>query len=171
MGSTDAEGAAQEALKRSLANPLSRAAVAYYFEEHPSADLVIPEWPLDQLVAWLYGVTRFVVREETARLSRRSEVYAFDDRALEVADPTPGPLAVLIDDQLQSIVHECLAALGTEYRRVLTLRASGLKYTEIASHLEVSPNTVATWIRRATRELAELVRERTTLVTVKAPRS
>jgi RNA polymerase sigma factor (sigma-70 family) len=65
---------------------------------------------------------------------------------------------------LQGIVRECLSGLGTDYRRVLTLRASGLKYAEIATHLGVSENTVATWIRRATREMAQHVRERTTLL-------
>jgi RNA polymerase sigma factor (sigma-70 family) len=164
MGSSDAEGAAQEALKRSLANPQSRAAVEYYFQEHPPEGLALPEWPLDQLVAWLYGVTRFVVREETGRLSRRCEVHVYDDHALEVPDPAPGPLAVMIDDQLQDVVRDCLAELSTDYRRVLTLRTSGLKYAEIATHLGVSENTVATWIRRATRELAQQVRERTTLL-------
>jgi RNA polymerase sigma factor (sigma-70 family) len=165
MGSRDAEGAAQEALRRSLVNPLSRAAVEYYFQDHPPSDLPLPEWPLEQLVGWLYGVMRFVVREETARLSRRCEVRAFDEHALRVADPSPSPLAVLIDDQLQRIVRECLSDLGPDYRRVLTLRATGLKYAEIAMQLGVSENTVATWIRRATREMADRLRERTTLLT------
>ena len=164
MGSRDAEGAAQEALKRSLAHPLSRAAVEYYFQDDPPSGLALPGWPLDRLVAWLYGVMRFVVREETARVSRRCEVPAFDEHALQVPDSAPGPLTVLIDDQLQGIVRECLSDLGPDYRRVLTLRASGLKYAEIATHLGVSENTVATWIRRATREMAQHVRERTTLL-------
>src|SRR5258707_10771045 len=47
MGSRDAEGAAQEALKRSLANPISRAAVDYYFQEHSPAGLGAPDWPLE----------------------------------------------------------------------------------------------------------------------------
>jgi RNA polymerase sigma factor (sigma-70 family) len=166
MGSRDAEGAAQEALKRSLANPLSRAAVEYYFQEDPPSDPVVPAWPLDQLVAWLYGVIRFVVREERARLSRHCEVNAFDEHVLQVADPAPGPLTALIDEQLQGIVRDCLSDLDPEYRRVLTLRASGLKYAEIATNLGVSENTIATWIRRATRDLAQQVRERTTLLSM-----
>jgi RNA polymerase sigma factor (sigma-70 family) len=161
MRSRDAEGAAQEALKRSLANPLSRAAVEYYFHDHPPSGLAVPDWPLDQLLAWLHGVMRFVVREESARLSRRREVYAFDDVAQRAIDPAPAPIDVLIDDQLQEIVRECLSTLDAKYRRVLMLRASGLKYVEIATRLGVSENTVATWIRRATREVAEQVRERT----------
>jgi RNA polymerase sigma factor (sigma-70 family) len=160
MGSRDAEGAAQEALKRSLANPASRAAVEYYFHEHSPAGLQPPGWPLEQLLAWLHGVLRFVVREESARMSSRREVMAIDDDALDVCDPSPDQLDLLIDSQLQTIVRECLSALGEDYRRVLTLRATGLKYAEIAARLGVSENTVATWVRRATRAVARQVRAR-----------
>jgi RNA polymerase sigma factor (sigma-70 family) len=160
MGSRDAEGAAQEALKRSLALPASRAAIEYYVHEHPPTGLGIPDWPLEQLFAWLHGVLRFVVREESARVSYRREVLAIDADALDVRDPSPDQLDLLIDDERQTIVRECLSTLGDEYRRVLTLRAQGLKYTEIASRLGVNENTVATWVRRGTRAVAEQVRER-----------
>ena len=160
MGSRDAEGAAQEALKRSLANPVSRAAVEYYFHERPPAGFAAPDWPLEQLFAWLYGVLRFVVREESVRMSSRRELPAIDGDAPDVRDPSPDPLALLIDDELQTIVRECLSALGEDYRTVLTLRAEGLKYSEIAARLGVSENTVATWVRRGTRAVAQHVRER-----------
>ena len=103
---------------------------------------------------------RFVVREESARVSSRREVLALDADALEVRDPSPDQLDLLIDDEQQTIVRECLSALGEDYRRVLTLRAKGLKYTEIASRLGVSENTVATWVRRGTSVVARQVRER-----------
>jgi RNA polymerase sigma factor (sigma-70 family) len=160
MGSKDAEGAAQEALKRSLANPVSRAAVEYYFHEHPPAAAGAPGWPLEQLFAWLYGVLRFVVKEESARASSRREVRAIDVDALDVRDPAPDQLDHLIDDELQTIVRECLSGLGEDHRRVLALRAEGLKYSEIAARLGVGENTVATWVRRATMAVAEQVRER-----------
>ena len=93
-------------------------------------------------------------------MSDRREVLAIDADALEVPDPSRDQLDLLIDDELQTIVRECLSTLGEDYRRVLTLRAKGLKYTEIASRLGVSENTVATWVRRGTRRVAEQVRER-----------
>jgi RNA polymerase sigma factor (sigma-70 family) len=160
MGSRDAEAASQEALKRSLANPISRAAIDYYFQEHPPAGPGVPDWPLEQLFAWLHGVLRFVVREESARVSSRREVLVLDADALDVRDPSPDQLDLLIDDEQQTIVRECLSTLGEDYRRVLTLRAKGVKYTEIASRLGVSENTVATWVRRATTVVAQRVRER-----------
>jgi DNA-directed RNA polymerase specialized sigma24 family protein len=55
---------------------------------------------------------------------------------------------------------ECLPALDSEYRQVLSLRASGLKYDEIAVRLGVNENTVATWVSRGIRTLAQYVRRR-----------
>jgi RNA polymerase sigma factor (sigma-70 family) len=159
MGSADAEGAAQEALKRSLANPKSRAAVDYFFHADPPAAQP-PEWPLDQLLAWLHGVLRFVVREERARLRFRREVPADGIEASWVRDEAPDPLEQLIDRQQQSIVRECLDELGDDYRTVLMLRIAGVKYADIAVRLGVSENTVATWIRRGTLAATERIRAR-----------
>src|SRR5438132_7840197 len=71
LGSRDPEGAAQEALKRSLENDSSQSAVEYYFSQDPSDRLQPPEWPLHQLLGWLHGVLRYVVREEHNRASSR----------------------------------------------------------------------------------------------------
>src|ERR1700723_2748829 len=64
MGSRDPESAAQEALKRSLENAISQSAIEYYFGEELPPTTAPPAWPLDQLMAWLHGVLRFVVLEE-----------------------------------------------------------------------------------------------------------
>jgi RNA polymerase sigma factor (sigma-70 family) len=160
LGSRDAESAAQEALKRSLANALSRAAVEYYFHERPPASVGAPAWPLDQLLAWLHGVLRFVVSEERARVSYHREMQVGDINTIEPRDASADQLTVLIEDQLQTIVRECLSSLDADYRTVLILRTKGLKYTEIAVRLGVSENTVATWVRRGTRAAAQQIRER-----------
>ena len=160
MGSRDAEGAAHEALKRSLSTPAPRAAIDYYFQEHPAANLVAPEWSLEQLFAWLYGVLRFVVKEEYARVSARREILADDGTTMDVADPSTDQLHRLLDDETKTIVRECLDTLDDNYRDVLVLRARGLKYTDIAIRLGVNENTVATWVRRATKVVAQLVRNR-----------
>ena len=160
MGSRDAEGAAHEALKRSLSTPAPRAAIDYYFQEHPAANLIAPEWSLEQLFAWLYGVLRFVVKEEGARVSARREILADDGTTMDVADPSADQLHRLLDDETKTIVRECLDTLDDNYRDVLVLRARGLKYTDIAMRLGVNENTVATWVRRATKAVAQLVRRR-----------
>jgi RNA polymerase sigma factor (sigma-70 family) len=159
LGSSDPEGSAQEALRRSLAHPLSRSAVEYYFHEDPGACGTPPEWQLQQLFAWLYGVLRFVVREEHARAHVRRELRS-GDADTEHPDPSPDQLDVLIDHELRDIVRECLTSLKADQRRVLLLRAQGLKYEQIASRMGVSGNTVATWVRRGTQAVARLVDER-----------
>ena len=163
MGSRDPESAAQETLKRSLEHPLSQPAIEYYFSEELPPEAAPPAWPLDQLMAWLHGVLRFVVLEEHNRVSSRRELprMAEDSNRLDHADPAPDQLDALIQKELQQIVVECMPALDADYQRVLKMRADGLKYGDIALRLGVSENTVATWVSRGIRTLAQCVRKRT----------
>jgi RNA polymerase sigma factor (sigma-70 family) len=166
MGSRDPESAAQEALKRSLENVISQPAVEYYFSEDLPPDAGPPAWPLDQLMAWLHGVLHFVVLEEHNRVSNRRELAGWargadSQHRLDPADPAPDQLDALIQRELQQIVIECLPTLDADYRRVLKMRANGLKYGDIATRLGVSENTVATWVSRGIRTLAQSVRRRT----------
>ena len=153
-------------MKRSLENALSQAAVEYYFSEELPLDASTPAWPLDQLMAWLHGVLHFVVLEEHNRASNRREFAAgwAEDNAihgLDRADPAPDQLDALIQRELQQIVLECMPALDADYQRVLKMRANGLKYGDIALRMGVSENTVATWVSRGIRTLAQCVRRRT----------
>jgi len=167
MGSRDPESAAQETLKRSLENALSQPAIEYYFSEELPVDAAPPAWPLDQLMAWLHGVLNFVVLEEHNRMSNRREFTAGWTPAdtainrLDRADPAPDQLDALIQRELQQIVVECMPALDADYQRVLKMRANGLKYGDIALRMGVSENTVATWVSRGIRTLAQCVRRRT----------
>jgi RNA polymerase sigma factor (sigma-70 family) len=165
MGSRDPESAAQEALKRSLENTRSQSAVEYYFSEELPPGAAPPAWPLDQLMAWLHGVLHFVVLEEHNRTSNRRELAGWTRGAdarirLDQPDPAPDQLHALIQKELQQIVIDCLPALDADYRRVLKMRANGLKYGDIAERLGVSENTVATWVSRGIRTLAQSVRRR-----------
>ena len=54
-----------------------------------------------------------------------------------------------------------MPALDADYQRVLKMRANGLKYGDIALQMGVSENTVATWVSRGIRTLAQCVRRRT----------
>jgi RNA polymerase sigma factor (sigma-70 family) len=156
MGSRDPEAAAQEAIRRSLANAASRAAVEYYFHEQPPSDP--PEWSLVQLLGWLHGVVRFVVWEERARASTQRETAAAFEDLLDVPDPSPSQLDAVIDIQLREIVHECVMRLSDDRRAALLLRLQGAKYDEIARRLGTNENTVATWLRRAVQDLVHRVR-------------
>jgi RNA polymerase sigma factor (sigma-70 family) len=159
LGSRDPEGAAQEALKRSLENAGSQPAIAYYFSQDLPADAKPPEWPLDQLFAWLQGVLLYVVREEHNRAGNRREVSSADGYP-DPADPALGQIEVLIQKEIQEIMAECFPLLDSEYRTVLKMRVDGLKYGEIARRLGINENTVATWVSRGIRDLAHRVRTR-----------
>lgn len=157
LGSRDPEAASQEALRRSLENPKSQRAVEYYFAETaPAGDG--PEWPLDQLLAWLHGVLLFVVREEQSRASFRNEIAS--DSVGDAADASAGPLEDLVERETRAIVDDCFRKLDPEYRDVLTMRIDGMKYSEIARRLGVNENTVATWVSRGIRELGGRIRKR-----------
>jgi RNA polymerase sigma factor (sigma-70 family) len=157
LGSRDPESAAQEALRRSLENRKSQPAVAYYFgEESPVG--ATPEWPLDQLLAWLHGVLQYVVREERSRAGFRREVSAI--LISEPADTSADALEGMIQRETRAIVADCFATLDRDYRSVLTLRMDGLKYGEIARKMGVNENTVATWVSRGIGELGRRIRKR-----------
>jgi len=157
LGSQDPESAAQETIRRSLENPKSRPAIEYYLgEESPAA--APTEWPLDQLLAWLHGVLRYVVSEERSRASFRQEVAV---RSIsEPIDASPDMLQLLVERETRAIVSDCFAALDGDYRSVLELRMNGLKYAEIARRLRLNENTVATRVSRGIRELGRRIRKK-----------
>ncbi len=160
MGSRDPEAAAQEAIRRSLANALSRPAIDYYFHDHPATDAEPPVWTLAQLLGWLHGVLRFVVWEDRARVGSRREISAPIDGLLDIPDRDPSHLDAMIDAESRAIVHECAMQLTGDRRAALLLRLQGAKYDEIARRLGTNEKTVATWLHRSTRELVEHVRAR-----------
>jgi RNA polymerase sigma factor (sigma-70 family) len=162
MGARDPESAAHEAIRRSLANQVSRAAIDYYFRDQLPPGTSPPEWTLAQLMGWLHGVLRFVVREEHARASSRRETSVAIDDLLEVPDEAPSQLEAIVDAELRAIVRECVMQLRDERREALLLRLQGAKYDEIARRLGTNENTVATWLRRSSRELVQQVQARLT---------
>jgi RNA polymerase sigma factor (sigma-70 family) len=156
LGSRDPEGAAQEALRRSLENRKSQSAVACYFGEESPAGAA-PQWPLDQLLAWLHGVLQYVVREEQSRVGFRREVPVIS--ISEPPDSSPDALDAMIQRETRAIVADCFATLDRDYRDVLKLRMDGLKYGEIARRMGVNENTVATRLSRGIRELGRRIRK------------
>lgn len=160
MGSRDSEAAAQEAIRRSLANDLSRPAIDYYFRDDQDPEAQPPVWTLAQLLGWLHGVLRFVVWEDRARVSSHRELSAPVEALLDVPDRDPSHLDVLIDAETRAIVYECAMHLTGDRRAALLLRLQGAKYEEIARRLGTNEKTVATWLHRSTRELVAHVRAR-----------
>ncbi|PYV44574.1 MAG: hypothetical protein DMG06_05930 [Acidobacteria bacterium] len=71
-----------------------------------------------------------------------------ENSPLDPVDRVPDQLDVLIQKELHGMVLDCFPMLEREYRTVLTMRAAGLKYGEIAIRLGVNENTVANWVSR-----------------------
>jgi len=88
-----------------------------------------------------------------------------EEGGLDPADPGPDALHTLIKKELQEIVVDCFPMLDREYQTVLRMRVEGLTYGQIALRLGVNENTVATWVSRGIRELAQYVRKRTVRLT------
>ena len=80
--------------------------------------------------------------------------------AHDLAQARLSVLDSLIQRELQKIVVDCFPMLEHEYRTVLKMRVDGLTYGEIAGQLGVNENTVATWVTRGIRTLAQRVRNR-----------
>jgi RNA polymerase sigma factor (sigma-70 family) len=167
FGSRDPEAAAQEALTRSWENTKSKAALEFYFRNDVAPHAAAPAWSLDQLLAWLHVVLRYVVSEERGRVAYRMEVSldrhseAWNERSLpEPSDPGANQLHQLLQRELESILSECFPKLDSEYQAVLRLRGAGMKYDEIAVRLGQKENTVATWLSRAIRDLAGCIKRR-----------
>jgi RNA polymerase sigma factor (sigma-70 family) len=168
LGSRDPEAAAQEAFARSWENATSQPALEYYFRQNLPADALSPVWSLDQLLAWLHAVLRYVVSEERERVAYRLELSRgghseeWEERRIpEPPDPSLNPLQRLLERELESILSGCFPKLDLQYRTVLRMRGAGMKYQEIASRLGEKENTIATWLSRAIRDLARCVSRRT----------
>lgn len=56
-------------------------------------------------------------------------------------------------------IERMLATMRDEWRRALELREQGLAYEEVAAAMDVPVGTAKTWVRRARRQLADLVIE------------
>jgi DNA-binding CsgD family transcriptional regulator len=159
IGAYDPEGAAHEAIKRSLVNPTSREALEYYFHD-PTIPISVPAWSLLQLFGWLHGVLRYVVLEERSRRAR--EVPA-PDGLPDTVDSQRDPLQHVLDAEVDSVVREALHTLSRDQRSALLLRLKGAKYSDIAATLGVNENTVATWIRRGSQAVVSHVHRRMNL--------
>lgn len=173
LGSRDPEAAAQETFTRSWENAKSHPALEYYFREDSSGGAV-PDWSLEQLLAWLHTVLRYVVSEERSRVAYRLEVpldHASGEneveRFSEPSDTSDDQLELLLKRELEAILNECFPKLGSEYQSVLRLRAAGMKYDEIASRLNENENTIATWLSRAIKDLARCVGRRTQRIRIR----
>lgn len=98
--------------------------------------------------AWIISVVRYRALKHVRRASREA---AYDPALHEaLGDDGPDPLAALAASQEARALHDCLAALPAERRRVILLAyLDGLSQTEIAARLGTPLGTIKAWVRRS----------------------
>lgn len=124
--------------------------------------------PGEPLRPWVVGIARHVAIDALRSKKRTRQRTVNDghdgdtDTPLldRVADPTPGPEERASTAQRASRIESALAKLPEEHRKALVLfHVDGLKYQAIAARLGVPMGTVATWIARGRKTIAESLGE------------
>lgn len=119
--------------------------------------------PGEALRPWVVGIARHVAIDALRSKKRTKQRTAADhDDGSEtplldrLADPTPGPEERASTAQRAARIESALGKLPDEQRQALLLfHVEGLKYQAIAGRLGVPMGTVATWIARGRKSIAE----------------
>ncbi len=93
-----------------------------------------------------------------AKMLIRSRARHTDRAAGTVADHEGDfvqRLSTMIADA--ATIQTMLDSMRPDWRRALELRETGRSYDEVAAELEVPVGTAKTWVRRARRDLADLI--------------
>ena len=72
-------------------------------------------------------------------------------------DASPGPEESLLQAETNRLLSVGMTRLSAQEQQCLLLRSEGLRYREIAEALNIRVSTVATFVTRAVRKLAESV--------------
>jgi RNA polymerase sigma factor (sigma-70 family) len=173
---------AQLALQAAALRPLLRAVVAALLGEgrdHPDVEDCTHEALRralegygrlrdgEALRPWLVGIARHVALDkmrERKRVRRRAAPEAPEGEREAVVerfgDPGPGPDEQALHAERRRLVQQALEGLGESQRSALLLvHLEGLSYHEVAARLGVPLGTVATWIARGRRSVADHLRE------------
>ncbi|UVK41424.1 sigma-70 family RNA polymerase sigma factor [Mesorhizobium sp. AR10] len=104
-------------------------------------------------ISWLVAIAR---NHAIDRIRARRKPAADIDAALDVADPAPGPEAMVVAGGESERVYRCLDEL--EQDRAAAVRGAylnGESYAELAERHSVPLNTMRTWLRRSLLKLRE----------------
>jgi RNA polymerase sigma-70 factor (ECF subfamily) len=104
-------------------------------------------------ISWLVAIAR---NHAIDRIRARRRPAADIDAALEVADPAPGPEAMVVAGDESQRIHHCLEELeGDRAAAVRGAYLGGESYAELAERHGVPLNTMRTWLRRSLMKLRE----------------
>ena len=125
--------------------------------------LRILDQPFDEIRdprAFLFQVGYNLARDALRRRQIRAG-ESVDDEALapQLADPQPGPEAVVAARQQWALVKDALDELPVQRRKVLwMMRVEGKSQKEVAAELGLSPKTVENHMTLALKALTELLK-------------
>lgn len=109
------------------------------------------------LGGWIFRVARNYVRDEK-KSARNHRTVAWDD-VLKIesgpADPDRTPECRALDAERSRRLRDAIARLPEHQRECMLLRASGLRYREIAAVLGINTSSVGAAVSRATARLTE----------------
>ena len=104
-------------------------------------------------ISWLVAIAR---NHAIDRVRTRRKPAVDIDAALDIADPTPGPEAMVMAAGENERIFGCLEELEAE--RAAAVRGAYLKgesYAELAGRHGVPLNTMRTWLRRSLMKLRD----------------
>ena len=103
---------------------------------------------------WLYRIAR---NARADYFRTRPPVEPFGDNALELPEPSPGPVVRLEADRDRATLRRALMLLRDDKRELLLLaRYHGMRHEQIADLLDIEVGTVKVRIHRAVRELRDI---------------
>lgn len=111
------------------------------------------------LRGWVFQVARNLARNQhKSAHNRRTEALDSNlERSSAVSDPEGSPEDQAIRSERMRRLHRSMETLTPQQRECLLLRASGLRYREIAEALGVGISSVGEMVQRAAARLNEVL--------------
>jgi RNA polymerase sigma-70 factor (ECF subfamily) len=109
------------------------------------------------LYGWVFQVARNYLRDER-KSARRQRTVPLDpamERDGQFTDPRGSPEHSALNGERNRRLHAAIEKLPEQQRECMLLRASGLRYREIAEVLRINASSVGTLVQRATARLSE----------------
>ncbi len=121
---------------------------------------------------WMYRITvnecyNGLKKRKNTPLPIDAEIKAGEDLTLKdvLEDKKANVEKILISEEAQKAVRQCIAALPAKYKMIVTLREiEDLQYEEIADAMDISVNKVKVWLFRAREKLKKLLKKQGNLL-------